>query len=315
MRCHRLAGCSISGVAGAARHRPVREEVPMPAEPRPRTASRRTVLLGTLSTAALATVATLPGSAAAADPVGAQSLIHRSYLHSAGWGIRKVTSQQNGYGMWIHEPGDTTWQFESGFYQLCSQWAEALNGFCASSTSPQFTIDWFGARWTHRGFPAQSEHVDSKAMDLTAIYFTNNEFVDMNISWRAGAGLHQQRRYIAVAALLRVYFLEVLTAGWQNSHFDHIHFDPVHPDSPGISNGERDTLIVQRACNFLNGATLALDGQWGAQTEQAYQNLLGAFDMRCVNPKASYLEMAAFLQMICRHGLRNVAAGHYRYGC
>lgn len=248
---------------------------------------------------------------ASAAPASA-AIITRNYLHTPSWEMRQITNpaspQFNGYGMHIHNAYSTAFRFEQAFWDRCSLFAQHLDSLILQVGHPR--VDWFGAKYTYRPYGNNNDHPTSVAMDMSAIYFTGGDFVDMHISWRSAAGLRHQRKYTAIAAVLRTLMPEVLTHA-HTGHIDHIHFDIDYPNSgPGLVRGsQKDTLIMQLSCNHFNGAGLALDGQWGSRTEAANVALRSRMGLSNVDPTRSYLEMANFLQSVGRLGLRNVAAG------
>ena len=277
--------------------------------------NRRTFLLGSAGTAIAAAV---PTTAAAHG-----SLISRNHIGNVHWGLRKWTGGFNGYGMHEYTPQARYFEFRRAFYRRCNLWAQDFWNTLVTSTVPRLGLRYFVVRYTHREYGNNRDHPNAIAMDLGAIHFWNlaegrGDFVDMNMSWRDGASLQQHRRYIAVAASLRVYFPEVLTFS-HSGHVDHIHFDINHPTTsgpldfnttPGSSTG-RDVRIIQSACNWLNGERLAVDGVFGPVTTAAYNRLCRKFQINPNRPKRDYLAAAQFLQLIARHGLRNKLAGWY----
>ena len=257
--------------------------------------SRRRFLLGSLGAAGGAVLSMLPGISET-DTASAGAWISRNYLYTGAWDLR-YRYDFSIYGTGMHSP--TSFTFESNFYDLTSDWAKHLNDELRASMGTD--IDFVGSAGTYVNKPG--DHGSAEAFDLTAIHFVNGDWVDMNVSWRHT--LTHRRRYIAVACLLRCYFAEVVTAGTGDGHSNHIHFDPHNGSPVGLTTRGYDTHIIQRACNELNGESIAVDGLWGPQTDGAYTRLKNAAGMSWRDPFSSYWDMAALLTTLCRAGLSN----------
>jgi hypothetical protein len=156
-------------------------------------------------------------------------------------------------------------------------------------------------------------HGSARAFDITHLRYANGQYIDTNWSWRQSTS--HKRRYVALAASLRYWFGTVITWGYDTSHENHIHFDNGVSVPPIRTGAETDTLIVQMACNYLNGESLVIDGDWGSLTEAAYGRLLSDFRMTCYSPKTNLLHARFFLDLIAAHGLANQPAGTYHLSC
>jgi hypothetical protein len=111
--------------------------------------------------------------------------------------------------------------------------------------------------------------------------------------------------------------MTVLTYTYNADHHNHVHIDDSVPLGPINGPGTRtqDTFLVQLACNYLNGASLVVDGLWGAGTQTAYESLMSAFRMRgCVSPRGNLADARLFLQNIASCGFRNASAAQYPLG-
>jgi hypothetical protein len=71
-----------------------------------------------------------------------------------------------------------------------------------------------------------------------------------------------------------------------------------------------DTTLIQAACRYMNGEQgLAIDGEWGPATEDAYRRLRRALSMQCRSPRRNLTDARLFLQLIALNGMAGVRAG------
>lgn len=235
--------------------------------------------------------------------------IDRNYIGLTSYDLRhRVNYDSAGRG--VHN-GQHNEHFNSTFASTCDNWINNLNSFSTTYIGSGYSVDWVGDVGV--GVNKSGYHGSARAFDLTQIRFANNNYCDMNWSWRQNI-LHM-RRYLAVAAQCRRYFGNVLTCWYNAAHGDHIHFDNGVAATSIRTTAHSDATLVQAACNLLNDESLAIDGAWGSGTEAAYQRLIGKFRMTCYNPKTSTSHAMVFLAHIVKHGFANVAAGAYTSSC
>jgi hypothetical protein len=238
------------------------------------------------------------------------SPVERTYIGSPDLGLRYRTGWDGSIG--VHGPEPQSERFDAPFLSGCNLWAVTYSSnYC--DPLGWSNVDWFGEVGVS-DFCKAGQHPLGKAFDLTAVYMTGTgPFIDTNWSWRPEAGLYNQRQYVGLVASLRRYFGTVLTAWYwpDTSHQNHIHFDSGITIEPITSSLVSDTTLVQAACNYLNGATIAVDGSWGAATEAAYQSLLTTLRCQCLDPKGSLNDMWIFLDLIARTGGSGSDAGQY----
>lgn len=157
-------------------------------------------------------------------------------------------------------------------------------------------------------------HNPARAFDLTFIKITGggSNPIDMDLSWRSGQSKAQKRRYLAVAASLRRYFINVLTCHYNSAHEDHIHFDSGWPDvvsPPAIRDTVRsDTTLIQSSYNLLTSGNISVDGEWGPATTAALQELRSRFDMDGDPIRGNVSNTKVFLAHIVKCGLANKSA-------
>ncbi len=235
----------------------------------------------------------------------------RHWIGNSSWELRHRTGY-DGFGIGVHDTihsASNKEEFKAGFLGVTDSWIETLNSFAA--VYGPGTVRWVGEVGTCVDKPGA--HGQARAFDLTAIHFSNGDRFDGNVSWRAGT--QGKRLYLGVAAMCRRHFGTVLTAWWNSAHENHIHFDNLEGAGVIRPSHRDDTCIVQAASVILNGESIAIDGNWGPATEDAYVRLLGAFNMKCYDPKTNASHASAFLGYIVEHGFDNKAAGFYQASC
>lgn len=230
------------------------------------------------------------------------SAITRNYIGSTSWELRHRTGY-NSNGTGIHG-GQHNEHINSTFAVF------ADSAFLSLNVDSNLTVDWVGD--VGIGACKSGYHGQARAFDVTQVRFTNGSYFDMNYSWRQ-AGAHR-RGYLGVAAECRRHVSTVLTAWYNSLHHNHIHFDNGAGSGliPIRTNMVSDTTLVQAACNYLNGESLAIDGAWGPLTEAAYNRLRADFNISCLNPKTNGNHAGIFLRLIAQHGLNNKSAGYYQ---
>jgi hypothetical protein len=195
-------------------------------------------------------------------------------------------------------------RFKSGFFSQLVEWARQVDNYARAYHPDGAGVAWVGDVGACDDDPPSSYHAQARAYDLTKIHFTDNSICDMNWSWNQN--LTQRRRYLAIAALCRVYFGNVLTAWYNSAHSNHIHIDNAYANVPPIRDDvASDTSLVKAACKYLNGADITINGNWN---ESAFQNLRDAFGMGCLDIRGNYNHTFVFLTQIARCGLNNVGA-------
>lgn len=250
-------------------------------------------------------------------PCSVSNPIERDYIGDRSWGLHeRFDFDTEGRGIHAARDHET---FRQGFWEKCDSWARSVNVYTTMfrpAGEPEKEVAW----WGHVGVVGHCEkttfswHQEGRAFDLTKVLFTDDSYIDMNWSWRQGQ--RGNRRYLGIAAHCRMNFGTVLTRWYNTLHHNHIHFDNGIDVTPiRDEKSESDATLVQAACNVLNGESIAIDGAWGSQTEAAFNRLLGAFDMACLQPKRDLAHALLFLSYITRHGLADRSAGYYKYGC
>jgi hypothetical protein len=213
---------------------------------------------------------------------------------------------------YTHGSGPQDLQFQAAFHGEASDFAARLDYYVGSYYKGGGEgVNWFGQVGTCAGPPGEA-HVRARALDITYVKISGgtNNFINMNTAWRPSSSLALRRAYIGVVAVARCYLGTVLTAWWNSLHENHIHIDNWSPTSPTPirDDSKADTTLVQAACNFLNGAGIAIDGEWGNQTEVAFNSLKNQLDMQSFNIRGNVADAKSFLGRIAANGLENSPA-------
>ena len=232
-----------------------------------------------------------------------------NYLYSANWELRHRVGWSGIFG--LHGYTSDTQYFNSRFHSRLGSVFWMIDRY--ASRNGLGNIQWIGnvgARVCKTGC-----HSSGNALDITALSLTNT-FFDMNVSWRSGQALAQQRGYLAIWAGLSVYCKTVLTNAYNSAHRNHIHVDhdannQIPP--PIRTYATTDTKLIQIACNLLHNKNLVVDGQWGSLTIDAYNSMLSQLGLACTSPTTNYWHARALLILIMRHGFASRLAGYYTY--
>lgn len=140
------------------------------------------------------------------------------------------------------------------------------------------------------------------------MYWSNGGYVDNYFSHQSGAGWAHNRWYVALAWAGRRYFPELGIVGTGGGHENHIHMGRWKNGSASIllSRTSWDTWLVQYTCKVMTGSTLTLDGQWGTQTQTAFNTLLSRLGLTGYNP----FVYASNLYAIADRLVARAIAGH-----
>lgn len=253
--------------------------------------------------------------------------VERRWVGRTDIPLRRRTGYNN--NRWgVHENAASTWTLHRPFVRSVDQFIKYLDDSLIQFRGPRSGIAWVGCAGATTCKPGY--HAIGRAIDLTRITLKSGKRIDMNVSWRADRPIGDRRLYLAVVAAARMHSSHVLGAYWRNrsgdwntSHDNHIHVDNArghvtrNGPEPLHRGSETDTVLVQLACNWLNGANLAVDGQFGRRTQYAYDKLRnpGNLKLRCTKPFHDYWDMVLFLHLICMTCCANKPAGIYKGDC
>ena len=216
-------------------------------------------------------------------------------------------------GDYSHGPQHSETGNSAFITQLDYMFREIHTIFTATGRS----LDWIGDVGLYN-CRLPSYHSYGRAYDLTMLQWTPGPYYfDGNTTWRAERTLPSKRLYLGIWAVARRNFMTVLTYTYNTAHHDHIHVDDSVPLGPIYTPAgpHQDTFLVQLACNYLNGASLLVDGRWGPATQAAYENLMRSFRMHgCVSPRGNLAHARAFLANIAYCCARNEWAWQFPLG-
>jgi Extensin-like protein C-terminus len=241
------------------------------------------------------------------------SPVTRNYIGNTGWELRHRTAYDTTCQSGIHGSSAHNEEFNSTFHTVCGNWITNLNAYASSVGG--FTVDWVGdvgVTVCKTGY-----HGEGRAFDLTQLRFSNGTFIDMNWAWKTSgcATAATRRRYLAVVASIRRHAATVLTAWYNVDHQNHVHFDNGVALAPIRMSTVSDTTFIQATCNYMNGESLVIDGDWGPLTDAAYGRLLTKLRMQCRNPRGNTADMALLCELIAKAGITGQAAGAFVGPC
>ncbi len=193
-------------------------------------------------------------------------------------------------------------RIKTGFYSDCEKWANTIDSVFDSCGKGR--LDWIGEVGVlgHCETSAFSWHHTARAFDISRINSTTGWYVDTNWSWRQSA-LHI-RAYLAMVALTRFWFKNTLTAWYNTDHYNHIHFDNGVALTP-FNKARADTVIIQAACKYIDGASIPIDGVYGDSTRTALINLRNKIAPNAANMFSDLEHTRLFLLAVALHGVSN----------
>lgn len=106
-------------------------------------------------------------------------------------------------------------------------------------------------------------HGLGRALDLDGIFWRDKSFVTLFDGFQG----RDRRLYLAVEAVLRMHFGQVLNYDFNAAHRDHFHIDDV---APGFrASSKTAVFFVQNALSFVLGHSVSRDGVFGSETDGA----------------------------------------------
>lgn len=267
------------------------------------TLGRRQLMAAGLTVAA----ATAVGGTVGVKPAQAALASYSRIGRSTTWPLRRRTGigTVNGRAINLHNSGQS-FQFDTTFKTMCDTWVTYFNAQWTTFTSSTVKLAWIGCSHVFRDFPATSNHRTGNAMDLTAMYFNNGGYIDCNYSHRSFAPHTHQSWYIGLAWTGRRFFPELGIVGTGTSHAWHIHMGRFVGGSSSVllrRNGSWDAHLVQRACRVLMQVNIAVDGNWGSQTDHYFQILLSRLGLSGTNPFGNQTHFAQLVYGISARAL------------
>lgn len=235
--------------------------------------------------------------------------LHRSRaLGRVEWEFRyRVALPAAGAPSRFH-PGVHHLTFNRPFFSQLDAWARNLDDRLRGLGQPG--VAWWGEVGSMACHRPTAAHNRARGFDVCAVGLTDGSRIDANT---AHAGNRTtQRRYLGLTASLRRYFSTVLTTHYSSSHRDHLHIDDLRQLAPIRSDLRSDTALVQSAANLLAGERLAVDGIWGARTQEAYDRLLDGFGLTCLDPRREVADALVLLDLVVQTALADLPFGTFR---
>lgn len=230
-------------------------------------------------------------------------------------GYRVPTTLRTGYraygsGNVGTHTGEFAWTYNDGFYPICNAWVDSYHSILRWQTGGATGVSWIGLI-TVTGGSGSSNHVAGNAMDITAIYHTDGSFTDCNYSHFGYAGVVQNRRYAALAWSARKHMPEVGVVGTEASHSNHVHAGRYKNGSASLLLSHYgtswDAWLMQYTCKAFMGAPIALDGNWGNQTETYYLQLMSRLGFAGRNPFGSTAHLQDLAHTLTAYGVIGAA--------
>lgn len=111
-------------------------------------------------------------------------------------------------------------------------------------------------------------HGMGRALDLDGIFWPDKTFVTLFDGFQGD----NRPLYLAVEAVLRMHFGQVLNYNFNAAHRDHFHIDDV---APGFRRTSRTVaFFVQNSLTFVLGRRVSIDGVFGPETDTALAGAL-----------------------------------------
>ena len=263
--------------------------------------SRRTLLKGSALVAATAAVgAGLTGTAQAA-----------SYSRIGTGDYSVPTTYRTGFtpyggGSIGTHTGEFAFPYDDWFHVICDSWIDTYTSILRWQTAGAVGV-WFVGSVGVGGSKPGSNHDSGNAIDVSAIYHTDGNFVDNNYSHRSYAGVADNRKYAALAWSGRKHMPETGIVGSDSSHSNHIHFGRYKNGSASLLlshyGSSWDAHLVQYTCKAFMGSPIALDGNWGNQTETYYRQLMSRLGMAGRSPFGSTTDLQDLAHTLTAYGV------------
>jgi len=267
--------------------------------------SRRTLLRGG---AVLATTAALGAGLGGTAHAGSYSRIGNGG-YSVPTTLRTGFTPYGGGSIGTHT-GERAFSYDDWFHVICNSWIDTYSSILRWQTGGAVGV-WFVGCIGVGGYKPGSNHNTGNAFDLSAIYHLDGNFVDANYSHYSYAGVVNNRKYAAMAWSGRKHMPEIGIVGSDASHSNHIHLGRYKNGSDSLLLSHYgtswDAHLVQYTCKAFMGVPIALDGNWGSQTETYFQQLLSRLGMAGRNPFGSTADLQNLAHTLTAYGVIGAA--------
>ena len=239
--------------------------------------------------------------------------ISMSWVGYSSFDIRMRTDFVNGYGTkWgVHEPVARRWEFDSGFHTTVGDIMKYINTVSLNYATK--AIDWIGSAGVGGGCDNKPYHSTGRAIDITALRFTDGVGVDTRGSWEV-MDTYNNRLYAALIAACRIYAgpSGVLSAGYPD-HGDHVHVDNWHGGGPLKTSEGGDRVLLRRINRVFGGSSIVVDNAaWTRADTDATAATRAAFRLpACWDVFTQGWHTLGFLDLVAKHGIANRSPGYF----
>ncbi len=206
--------------------------------------------------------------------------------------------------------GERAFAYDDWFHLICDSWIETYHSILRWQTAGTVGLWFVGCAGVTVNKPG-SNHQTGNAFDLTAVYHSDGGFVDCNYSHHGYAGAVANRQYAALAWSGRKHLPEVGIVGTGAVHANHVHLGRFKNGSASLllSHWGRswDAWLVQYTCKAFLGVPIALDGDWGNQTEGYYLELMRRLGLGGRNPFGSVADLQQLAHLLTAYGVVGAA--------
>lgn len=195
------------------------------------------------------------------------------------------------------------WQCTAGFYDRLRAWMTTLSNW--SADAGHGAVSSIGSAGFYVNKPGQ--HGAGTAMDLSIVRWAGGRTSNMYNGDHASSNRTRRRRYFAVEATLRRHFRYVLDGNYNSAHANHFHADVAAlPDRRLLHGSRSDTVFVQAVCNNFLGSGIAVDGDWGPNTQREVDKLKNRLAVSG-DLQSNRTAVNKLLRGIALHGFRDQA--------
>ncbi|WP_151523321.1 extensin family protein [Serinicoccus kebangsaanensis] len=196
-----------------------------------------------------------------------------------------------------------TWRCTPGFYDRLQAWMTTLSNWSGQAGHGAVRSIGSAGFYVNRS----GQHGAGTAMDLSMVRWAGGRNSNMFNGDHASGNRTRRRRYFAVEATLRRHFRYVLDGNYNADHRNHFHADVAAlPDRRLLHGSRADTVFVQAVCNNFLGSGIAIDGDWGPNTQREVTRLKNRLNVSG-DLQSNRSAVNKLLKGIALHGFRDRA--------
>jgi hypothetical protein len=239
-----------------------------------------------------------------------------NWVGYSSFDIRRRTGYSAGYGVnWgTHSATAQSWTFDPKFHAWLGDVVKYINTIAVNHATK--AIDWIGCAGVGGVCDDKPYHSTGRAMDITAIRFTDGSVVDCNASW-AVMDRYNNRLYAALIAAARIYAgpSSVLSAGYDSMHSNHVHVDNWWPGGPLKTSDKGDRVLLRRINQVFGASSNAVDTRpWNDRQDDSAATAATVAALRlpsCWQIFTNAWHTLGFLDLVARHGIANRPPGYF----